>query len=155
MFRYVLRTSLVTAILLAISTVAVAQYGGNPGTAMPGTAGMPGTPNYNPNRSYSNKGAIIGGVAGGAAVVGGLLYWRHHKRAKLAGCVDGNGDKLVTDKDNQTVALSNQQSQSLKPGEHVELVGKMKTDAGEPMFEVSKLNRDYGACTTTTAENRP
>ncbi len=55
---------------------------------------MPGSPTYNPHGSYSNKGAIIGGVAGGAAALGGLLYWKHHNRAKLQGCVAGSGDKL-------------------------------------------------------------
>ena len=86
--------------------------------------GMPGSPTCNPHRSYSNKGAIIGGVAGGAAAVGGLLYWKHHSRAMLQGCVAGTGDKLVNEKDNQTYSLSNQQNETLKPGERVELLGK-------------------------------
>ncbi len=150
--RKVLRIACVTILALTLSTLALAQYGG--GTTTGGT-NMPGTPNYNPNRSYGSKGPIIGGIVGGAAIVGGLLYWRHHKREKLIGCLDGNGDKLVTDRDNQTVNLSNQSSQSLKAGDRVELVGKnVKTDSGEPMFQVSKMNRDYGACTATTAQAR-
>ncbi len=115
--------------------------------------GMPGSPTYNPHRSYSNKGAIIGGIVGGAAAVGGLLYWRHHNRAKLVGCVSGNGDTLVSEKDNQTYSLSNQQGESLKPGERVELLGtKAKNDVGEPTFEVKKMNKDLGMCTPTHAE---
>ena len=71
--------------------------------------------------------------AGGAAAVGGLLYWKHHNRAKLLGCVQGNGDKLVSEKDNQTYSLSNQQNETLKPGERMELLGKKaKGDSGEP-----------------------
>jgi hypothetical protein len=119
MLNKVLRSILSLALIIGFSNLSVAQYGG--GGGMPG-GGMPGSPTYNPHRSYSNKGAIIGGIAGGAAAVGGLLYWRHHNRAKLVGCVQGsNGDKLVSDKDNQTYALSNQQNESLKPGEKVEI----------------------------------
>jgi len=102
--------------------------------------------------SYGSKGAVIGGVVGGAAVGAGLLYWKLHRRAKLQGCVAGDGDKLVAEKDNQTYSLTNKQNQSLKPGERVELVGKKLKDAsGEPMFEVQKLNKDFGQCATTTA----
>lgn len=153
MLRYVLRATLAAALMLALSLVAVAQYGGGMGG---GGTGMPGSPGYNPgNRSYSNKGAIIGGIAGGAALVGGLLYWRHHHHSnmvKLEGCLTGNGDKLVSEKDKQTYSLTNTQNESLKPGERVQLQGTMMQDSGEPTFEVQKMKKDLGQCTATTAE---
>ena len=65
-----LRSTLAAALMVGISNLAVAQYGGGGGMG----GGMPGSPTYNPHGSYSNKGAIIGGVAGGAADLGGLLY---------------------------------------------------------------------------------
>jgi len=149
MFKKVLRSILAVALIVGLGNLSVAQYGG--GGGMPG-GGMPGTPTYNSHRSYSNKGAIIGGIAGGAAVVGGLLYWKHHNRAKLVGCVQGNGDQLVSEKNNQTYALSNQENEGLKPGEKVELLGKKaKTDSGEPTFEVHKMNKDLGQCTATSS----
>ena len=148
MLNKVLRSTLAAALIVGISNLAVAQYGG-------GGGGMPGCPTYNPHGSYSNKGAIIGGVAGGAAALGGLLYWKHHNRAKLQGCVTGNGDKLTNEKDNQTYSLNNQQNETLKPGERVELLGKKaKDDSGEPTFEVHKMSKDLGQCTATTAEQR-
>src|SRR5258708_28316240 len=152
MLRYVLRASLATALVFGVSTLAVAQYGGGGGM---GGGGMPGSPTYTPHGTYSSKGAIIGGVAGGAAVGAGLLYWKLHNRAKLQGCVAGDGDKLVNDKDNQTYSLTSKQSETLKPGECVELVGKkLKNDSGEPMFEVHKMTKHLGQCTATTAEQR-
>src|SRR6266567_9086116 len=98
MLNRVLRSTLAAALIVGISNLAVAQYGGGGGMG----GGMPGSPTYTPHGSYSSKGAIIGGIAGGAALVGGLLYWRHHNRAKLQGCVVGSGDKLVNENDNQT-----------------------------------------------------
>jgi hypothetical protein len=153
MWNKVLRSTLVVAVIVGVSNLAVAQYGGG-GGGMGG--GTPGSPTYNPNRSYSNKGAIIGGAVAGAAVVGGLLYWKLHNRAKLQGCVTGNGDKLVNEKDNQTYSLNDQQNKTLKPGERVELLGKKaKNDSsGEPIFEVHKMSKDLGQCTATTAEQR-
>jgi hypothetical protein len=69
--------------------------------------------------------------------------------------VAGSGDKLVTDKDNQTYSLKNKQNQALKPGERVELLGKKaKDEAGEPTFEVHKMSKDLGQCTAMTAEQR-
>ena len=149
MFNKVLRSILAAILIAGLGNLAAAQYGG-------GGGGMPGNPTYNPQRGYSNKGAIIGGVAAGAAAaLGGFLYWRHHNRAKLVGCVQGAGDKLVADKDNQTYNLANQQNQTLKSGERFELQGKKtKGDSGEPTFEVHKMNKDLGQCTATSAENR-
>jgi hypothetical protein len=151
MFRHVLRSMLLRSTIAAtlifgLCSLAAAQYGGG---GM-GGGGMPGSPTYT-NRTYSSKGAVIGGVAAGAAVVGGLLYWRHHNRAKLVGCVQGNG-KLVSDKDNQTYSLSNPQNETLKSGERVELLGKKaKDETDEPTFEVRKMNKDLGMCTPTSA----
>jgi len=139
------------ALILGVSNLAVSQYGGGGGMG----GGMPGSPTYTSHGSYGNKGAIIGGVAAGAAVIGGLLYWKHHNRAKLQGCVAGAGDKLVNEKDNQTYSLSNPQNQTLKTGQRVELLGKKaKDDSGEPSFEVHKMSKDLGQCTPTRAEQR-
>jgi hypothetical protein len=150
MLRHVLRATLATALIFGLSTLAVAQYGGGMGGG-----GMPGTPGYTPHRTYSSKGPIIAGIAGGAAVGAGLLYWKLHHRAKLEGCVAPGGDKLVNEKDKQTYSLTNQQNQTLNPGERVELLGrKAKDNAGEPTFEVLKMSKDLGACTATMAEKR-
>jgi len=150
MLRHVLRTTLAMALVLGVSTLAVAQY---PGGGM-GGGGMPGSPTYSPH-GYGSNGAVIGGIAAGAAVGAGLLYWKLHNHAKLEGCVAGDGDKLVSEKDNQTYSLTNKQNETLKPGERVEVVGKkVKNDSGEPMFEVHKMTKDLGQCTATTAEQR-
>lgn len=135
------------ALVVSISGTAAAQYPGSGG----GTSNYPG----GSRPSYGSKGAVIGGVAAGAAVGAGLLYWRLHNRTKLQGCVAGEGDKLITEKTNQTYNLTNKQQQSLKPGERVELVGKRAKDSlGEPTFEVHKMSKDLGQCAATTAEQR-
>jgi hypothetical protein len=134
------------AMVVSISGAALAQYPGGGG----GTGTYPG----GTRPSYGSKGAVIGGIAAGAAVGAGLLYWKLHNRAKLRGCVSGEGDKLVNEKTNQSYNLTNKQDQSLKPGERVELVGeKVKDASGEPTFEVHKMT-DLGQCTVTTAEQR-
>jgi len=152
MLNSVLRATLTATLMFGISNLAVAQYGGGGGM---GGGGTPGSPGYTPHGSYSSKGAIIGGIAGGAAVGAGLLYWKLHNRAKLQGCLSGVGDKLVSEKDNQTYSLTNKQDQTLKPGERVELLGKKtKNDSGEPTFEVHKMSKELGQCTATTAEKQ-
>jgi hypothetical protein len=136
------------ALMVSIPGAAIAQYGG-------GGAGA--TPTYpgGAHPSYASKGAVIGGVVAGAAVGAGLLYWKLHNRAKLQGCVVGDGDKLVNEKDNQTYSLTNTQNKSLKPGERVELLGtKVKDTSGEPTFDIRKMSKNLGQCTATTAEQR-
>ena len=148
MLNTILKSMLAFALIIGVCSLAVAQYGGG--------GGMGGStmPTYT-KRSYNNNGAIIGGIAGGAAVVGGLVYWRMHNRAKLQGCVTGNGDKLVSDKDNRTYSLANDNGETLKSGQRVELLGKKGTsESGEPTFEVKKMSKDLGMCTPTTAQNR-
>jgi len=152
MLRYVLRASIATALILGFSSLAAAQYPGGGG----GGGGMPGSPGYTPHGTYSSKGPAIAAAAGGAAALGGFLYWRHHTHAKLEGCLAGDGDKLVSDKDNQTYSLTNKQTETLKPGERVEVVGKKsKNEAGEPTFEVRKMSKDLGSCTPTSMEKSP
>jgi hypothetical protein len=69
--------------------------------------------------------------------------------------VAGDGDRLVNERDNQTYSLTNNHSETLKPGERVELQGKkVKNDLGEPTFEVHKMTKDLGQCAATTAEER-
>ena len=140
-FNRSLRLATAALILLAlVPTAAFAQY---PGGGTGSTGSYP---------SYGSKGAVIGAVAGGTAAAG-LLYWKFHKRAKMQGCLAGSGDKLVNEKDNQTYSLTNKQSETLKPGERVELLGKKGKDAsGGPTFEVHKMSKDLGQCTTTSAE---
>jgi hypothetical protein len=141
-FRSNLRRTIGAIVLLVlVSGAAFAQY--------PGGGGAGGTGSY---PSYGSKGAVIGAVAGGAAAAG-LLYWKFHKRTKVEGCLAGNGDKLVSQKNNHVYSLTNKQNQTLKPGELVELLGKKTKDSsGEPLFEVHKVSKDLGQCTTTTAE---
>jgi len=130
-------------LLVLASSAAFAQYPGGGGTG--GTGSYP---------SYGSKGAVIGVVAGGTAAAG-LLYWKFHNRSKMQGCLADSGDKLVNEKDHQTYTLTNKQKETLKPGERVELLGKKGKDAsGEPVFEVHKMSKDLGQCTTTTAEQR-
>jgi hypothetical protein len=137
------RVVVALALLASISTTALAQYGG------PGS-----TPGSTP--SYGSKGAVIGGAVAGAAAGAGLLYWKLHNRSKkLQGCVTGDGDKLVNEKDNQTYRLTNTQKQTLKTGERFELLGKKtKADSGELGFEVQKMSKDLGQCTVATAEQQ-
>lgn len=137
-FTHLGRAIVALALLASTSATALAQYGG------PGST--PG---------YGSKGAVIGGAVIGAAAGAGLLYWKLHKRTKLQGCVTGDGDKLVNEKDNQTYRLTNTQRQTLKTGERVELLGKRtKADSGELGFEVHQMSKTLGQCTVATAEQQ-
>jgi hypothetical protein len=53
-----------------------------------------------------------------------------------------------------TAPMRVNKQEPLKPGERVELKGKKtKDESGEPAFEVHKMSKDLGSC-TTTAEKR-
>src|SRR5258708_1528164 len=136
MLRYVLRAILATALMFGVSTLAVAQYGG--GGGMGGGVGCPEGLRTRLTAPIAQRVPSLA-VAGGAAAGAGVLYWMLHSRA-LEGCVSGDGDRLVNEKDSQTYSLTNKQSETLKPGERVELLGKkVKNDSGEPIFEVHKM----------------
>jgi len=151
MLRDFLRTTIATALVAGFSCLAAAQYTPPPMPPGPG----PNPPYIPPSGGYGSKGPAIAGAAGGAAAIGGFLYWRH-THAKLEGCVAGDGDKLVGDKDKQTYSLTNKQSEALKPGERVEIIGKKsKNEAGELTFEVRKKNKDLGSCTVASIDKSP
>src|SRR5438067_12671141 len=82
------------ALLAFVPATVLAQYPGGGG----GTGTYPG----GTRPSYGSKGAVIGGVAAGAAVGAGVLYWKLHNRSTLQGCVSGDGHKLVNENDRQT-----------------------------------------------------
>ena len=65
----------------------------------------------------------------------------NESHAKLQGCVAGDGYVLVTEKDNQ----------SLKTGNAWSCLARRQDSAGEPTFEVRKLSKDVGQCTSTNA----
>jgi len=130
--------------VLAVCTIsAVAQYGGGTGGGtMPGTTGG-GT--YTP-RSYSSKGAIIGGVVGGAALAGGLLLWHAHKRATVVGCVGPNGSTLMSEKNKQTYSITSDKGVDLKPGERLKVSGKKIGKNDDLALQVDHVRKDYGSC---------
>ena len=148
LFGNLQRAIVALVLMISIPGAAIAQYG---------SGGAGATPTYpaGAHPSYGSKGAVIGGVVACAAVGAALLYWKLHNHAKLRGCVVGDGDKLVNEKDNQTYSLTNTQNKSLKPGERVELLGtKVRDTSGEATFEISKMSKSLGQCTATTAEDR-
>jgi hypothetical protein len=134
---------LVLVTLVAMCALsAVAQYGG--GTGGTGT-GAAGTPGYTP-RTYSSKAAIIGGVAGGAALAGGLLLWHAHKRATVVGCVGPNGSTLMSEKNKQTYSIVSEKGVDLKPGDRVKVSGKKIGNHSDLALDVDHLRKDYGSC---------
>lgn len=130
--------------LLAVCTIsAFAQYGGGMGGGT--TSGGTTAPGYTP-RTYSSKAAVIGGVVGGAALAGGLLWWHAHKRATLVGCVGPNGNTLMSEKDKQTYSIRTGNGVDLKPGNRVKVSGKKIGNNSDLALEVDHLRKDYGSC---------
>jgi hypothetical protein len=118
---------------LLLSVPAFAQYPGGGGS---------GTPTYG-----SGKAIAVGAAAAAGA---GVLYLTLHHRGSLTGCVQGGDDgfSLVDDKNHQTYSLF-PSSTDLKSGERVELRGKKsKGGKGTQTFQVSKIVKNLGACST-------
>jgi hypothetical protein len=131
----------VVVVLAICSTIAFAQqYPGGGGGG--GGTGMGGSPSS--TRSYSSKGPIIGGVAGGAAAAG-LIYWQLHKRKTVIGCVGGDGNTLVSEKDNRTYKVKSK-GVALKANQRVEVSGKQFGTGDDLSLEVRQLRKEYGSC---------
>jgi hypothetical protein len=98
--------------------------------------------------------AAIGAVIVGTTV--GVTYAVKHHNHTLQGCVssDANGLKLRTS-DAKVYALKGDTA-SIKVGDSLQFHGskvkKAKGDSsGDRVFEVEKLNRDYGPCPANVA----
>lgn len=90
--------------------------------------------------SYRHGTAIAIG-AGAAAAGAGTLYFMTHRASKVAGCVGTaeDGLHLTDDRTKRTFALLPGIT-DIKPGERVELKGKIKkNETGNPTFEVKTV----------------
>jgi hypothetical protein len=132
------------AAILLLAASAYAQYGGG-GTT--GTMGTPGSTGTSSTPSYGHGKAI--GIGVGAAAAGvGAVYLMTHRGSKISGCVEtaDDGLHLTDDKTKRTLALV-PGSADIKPGERVELKGKIKKNAaGDQSFLVKTVAKDLGDC---------
>ena len=134
------------AAMIFLSSAVFAQYGGGGTTGTTGTTtGTPGstTPSY-------GHGKAIGIGVGAAAAGAGVIYLMTHRGSKISGCVENADDglHLTDDKTKRTVALV-PGTADLKPGQRVELKGKIKKNAsGEQSFLVKSVAKDLGGCNT-------
>ena len=97
-----------------------------------------------------SKAAIAGGIAGGAAVIGLVLYLTLRKAPSITGCVQSvDGEVSLTDeKDHRPYALTGE-SHDLKAGRRVRLRGKkIQGNDGRFTFRTKKTDHDYGSCGT-------
>ena len=120
-----------------LAAPAFAQYGG--GTSSP---------------SYGSGKAVALGV-GAAGAGAGILYLVLHNRGSLTGCVQGSDDawRLVDEGKRQTYSLI-PGSAALQPGQRLQLKGKTsKNRTGAQTFQVSKVVKNLGNCSVTSAVN--
>ena len=134
------------AVALLLAATAYAQYGGGGGTTGTGTSGTTGTSS---TPSYGHGKAI--GIGVGAAAAGvGAVYLLTHRASKVTGCVETTDDglHLTDDKTKKTLSVV-PGGANVKPGERVELKGKIKKNAaGEQSFLVKSVGKDFGQCRT-------
>jgi len=150
--RSLVRKTILFSAILALSTTAYAQYGGGGGGGTMGTPTSSGT--YTPGSSTSyGHGKAIGIGVGAAAAGAGAIYLITHRSSKVTGCVEtaDDGLHLTDDKTNRTLTVVPGKS-GIKPGERVELKGKIKKNAaGEQNFLVKGVEKDLGSCPARSA----
>jgi|SRR5579883_2053171 hypothetical protein len=143
-WRSIIRHVAQFAAILIVSTAAYAQYAG--GGVVPGTPTTSGT--YTPGSTTYGKGKAIGIGVGAAAAGVGAIYFITHRSSKITGCVERADDGLhfTDDKTQRTLALVPGKS-DIKPGERLELKGKVKKNAtGQQNFLVKAVAKDLGSC---------
>jgi len=130
-------------VILLLSATAYAQYGGGGGTVgTPSTAGTSSTPSYGHGKAI--------GIGVGAAAAGVVTVYLLTRSSKVTGCVQtaDDGLRLTDDKTKKTLALVPGRA-DIKPGERVELKGKIKKNAaGDQSFLVKTIGKDFGECHT-------
>jgi len=93
---------------------------------------------------------VAAGVAGGVVAGGTLLYLarRGHQRSYLVGCVtpSSDGNKMLNEKDQKTYSLLASNGLALETGKRVKVYGKKLRSSGRLMFDVQRLEQDYGSC---------
>ena len=149
--RRLVRCILVVVLCATGSTLGLAQYGTGSTSTSGSTGGTASTGSAGSYGSGAGIGIGIGAAAAGAA----LIYWATHHKTTLVGCVlsGDDGMTLKNERDHRTYALS-PGSESLKPGERVELKGKKtKDDSGRKIFRVQKVAKNLGACNGESASN--
>jgi hypothetical protein len=151
--RWLVRTTLGILLSIGVASTGFAQ-------TYPGSGGSTSsTSTYSSSgKSYGSGTAIaIGAVAAGGVVAAILIYRHHHatksEAASLVGCTEqANGVTTLMDDSTKTSYSLTSLSNDVKPGERVELAGRMKQDAsGKNVFQVQKLVKDDGPCAPQTA----
>jgi hypothetical protein len=125
---------------LLLTAPAFAQYGGSSSGSS--------SPSYGSGKAAA---AGVGAAGAGAAI----LYLTLHNRGSLTGCVQGGDDawSLVDDSKHQTYSLV-PGGTALHAGQRVQLKGKKsKNNTGAQTFQVSKVVKNLGNCSTQSAVN--
>ena len=99
---------------------------------------------YTPgSKSYGN-GPAIGGAVGGAAGVGALLLYMHHRHSAVVGCVAPDGKTMTAENGKRTYQLT---GEPVTAGERMSVVGKRsKGPSGMDELDVKAVKKDMGQC---------
>jgi hypothetical protein len=102
-------------------------------------------------------GVIVAIVAVGVAIgVTAVLVVRHHPT--LTGCVAAAPDGVtLNNESDQAVFTLTGNTSALRAGERVRVIGhkEKKGPAGERVFSVDEVRKDYGACKLPPSGTRP
>ena len=99
-----------------------------------------------------SKGAVIGGDAAGAAIGAGLAVLEVPQSREAARLCGRRSRRFGHRKGQPDLQAREQAKPVVEDRQRVELLGKKAKDsASEPTFEVRKLSKDVGQCTSTNA----